>query len=93
MAHHPDPHLLQDEGDASHLPAGMTPLGMVSLSDELRPEAKEVLAGFIASGVNPKIISGDSPDTVAALARQAGFDGDAQACVGAGTGGDGRQRI
>ena len=74
IAHHPDPSLLRDEGDASKLPAGMTPLGMVSLSDELRPEAKEVLEGFVSSGVNPKIISGDSPETVAALARQAGFD-------------------
>ncbi len=74
IAHHPDPSLLRDEGDASKLPVGMTPLGMVSLSDELRPEAKEVLEGFISSGVNPKIISGDSPETVAALARQAGFE-------------------
>jgi cation-transporting ATPase E len=73
IAHHPDPALLHDEGDASRLPTGMTPLGLVSLSDELRAEAKEVLEGFIASGVNPKIISGDSPETVAALARQAGF--------------------
>jgi cation-transporting ATPase E len=74
VAHHPDPALLHDAGDATKLPAGMTPLGMVTLSDELRPEAKEVLEGFVASGVNPKIISGDSPETVAALARQAGFD-------------------
>lgn len=82
IAHHPDPLLLQDEGDASRLPAGMTALGMVSLSDQLRPEAKEVLAGFIASGVDPKIISGDSPATVAALARQAGFDGNARLVSG-----------
>jgi cation-transporting ATPase E len=82
IAYHPDPTLLQDEGDTSRLPAGMTPLGTVCLSDELRPEAQEVLAGFIASGVNPKIISGDSPETVAALARQAGFDGNARLVSG-----------
>jgi cation-transporting ATPase E len=82
IAHHPDPALLHDEGDATRLPSGMTPLGMVSLSDELRPEAKEVLESFITSGVNPKIISGDSPDTVAALARQAGFDGAAKLVSG-----------
>ncbi len=73
IAHHPDPAQLRDEGDASTLPPGMTPLGMVSLSDELRPEAKEVLEAFISSGVSPKIISGDSTETVAALAQQAGF--------------------
>ena len=33
-----------------------------------------MLAAFISSGVDPKIISGDSPETVAALACQAGFD-------------------
>jgi len=82
VAHHPDPALLHDDGDASRLPVGMKPLGMVSLSDELRPEAKTVLEGFIASGVNPKIISGDSPETVAALARQAGFDGEAKLVSG-----------
>jgi cation-transporting ATPase E len=81
IAYHPDPLLLHDD-DATKLPSGMTPLGMVSLSDELRPEAKEVLEGFITSGVNPKIISGDSPETVAALARQAGFDSDARLVSG-----------
>jgi cation-transporting P-type ATPase E len=74
IAHHPDPTVLHDDGDTTRLPEGMAPLGMVSLSDELRPEAKEILEGFVTSGVHPKIISGDSPETVAALARQAGFD-------------------
>jgi cation-transporting ATPase E len=73
VAYHPDPTLLHDDGDATKLPSGMTPLGMVTISDELRAEAKAALEGFIESGVNPKIISGDSPETVAALARQAGF--------------------
>ncbi len=73
IAHHPDPDLLEDHGDASLLPAGMTPIGLVGLSDELRAEAGPTLAAFIAAGVSPKIISGDNPDTVAALARQAGL--------------------
>ncbi len=82
IAHHPDPSLLHDAGDGSTLPSGMTALGSVSLSDELRPEAKEALESFISSGVAPKIISGDSPDTVAALARQAGLDGQARLVSG-----------
>lgn len=82
VAHHPDPSLLHDDGDASCLPDKMTPLGMICLSDQLRPEAKEGLESFISSGVMPKIISGDSPETVAALARQAGFDGNAKLISG-----------
>jgi cation-transporting ATPase E len=57
------------------LPDGLASLGLVSFSDELRPEARETLARFVAAGVAPKIISGDNPQTVAALATQAGLDG------------------
>ena len=73
VAYHPDPTLLHDDGDASKLPGRMTALGLVSLSDELRGEARAVLASFAENGVRPKIISGDNPETVAALARQAGL--------------------
>jgi len=76
VAHPPDPTLLEDQADDSRLPMGMTPLGLVSLRDELRPEAQATLAAFIAAGVQPKIISGDSPETVAALGRQAGLGPD-----------------
>ena len=54
----------------------MTPLGLVTLKDELRAEAKEALAEFAKAGVTPKIISGDDPETVTALARQAGLGPD-----------------
>lgn len=72
---HPDPALLRDAGDATTLPP-LTPIGLVSLSDELRPEAAETLARFQAVGVQPKVISGDNPETVAALAKQAGLPDD-----------------
>ncbi|NTU79546.1 MAG: HAD-IC family P-type ATPase [Chloroflexales bacterium] len=75
VAHHPDPAPRRDEGDATTLPP-LTPLGLVSLSDELRPEAAETLARFRAVGVQPKVISGDNPETVAALAKQAGMPDD-----------------
>ncbi len=74
VARQPDPSLLKDRGDDSQLPDDMTPIGLVGLSDELRADARDTLAAFIASGVSPKIISGDDPETVAALARQAGID-------------------
>lgn len=72
VARHPSTEL-QDEGDDSRLPPGMTALGLVSISDELRGEAREALSNFIQAGVSPKIISGDNPETVAALAKQAGL--------------------
>lgn len=72
LAYHPTT-VLNDEEDASTLPQGMTALGLVSISDELRGEAREALQNFIKAGVQPKIISGDNPETVAALAKQAGL--------------------
>lgn len=73
FCHHPDHALLEDKGDESKLPEQMRPVAVLCLSDELRPDARPTLESFVANGVTPKIISGDNPDTVAALARQAGF--------------------
>jgi cation-transporting ATPase E len=55
------------------LPAGLQPLALLSFSDELRPDARSTLDGFRQAGVEIKIISGDNPATVLALARQAGM--------------------
>lgn len=76
LAHAPEHMALEDEGDRSTLPADMEPLGLVALGDDLRPEAREALAAFAKAGVRVKIISGDNPRTVAALARQAGMDAE-----------------
>ncbi len=54
------------------LPSELIPLGIITLSDELRPQVRETLEGFKAAGIELKIISGDNPDTVMALAKQAG---------------------
>ncbi len=66
---------LHDADDQPMLP-DLKPLGIISFSDELRPALRETLAGFRESGISLKVISGDNPRTVAALARQAGFPGD-----------------
>ncbi len=71
VAHAPRTSGLEYLGDASTLPMAMEPLGLVALGDELRPEAREALRAFAQAGVQPKIISGDNPETVAALALQA----------------------
>ncbi|MFN8497766.1 MAG: HAD-IC family P-type ATPase [Anaerolineae bacterium] len=73
IAYAPDAARLEDQGDESTLPADMTPLGLISLSDELRPDVDQALKAFHDAGVATKIISGDSPETVAALARQVGL--------------------
>jgi cation-transporting ATPase E len=64
------------------LPTELLPLGLVSLRDELRQGARETLASFAAAGVRLKIISGDHPQTVAALARQVGISGTDQVVSG-----------
>ena len=55
------------------LPSGLRPLGLIALRDELRADAGETVIGFARSGIAVKIISGDNPQTVAALAKQAGI--------------------
>ena len=48
-------------------------LAYICLRDELRPDAKDTLNFFKKQGVDIKLISGDDPKTVEALARKAGF--------------------
>ena len=64
---------LHDGADKVALPPDLLPLALVCLSDELRPKVQETLDGFKQAGVQVKVISGDNPQTVAALAKQAGF--------------------
>lgn len=75
FAHNGETSKLHDSLGNPGLPE-LVPIGLVAFSDELRPELQETLRGFREAGVQLKIISGDNPETVAALARQAGFDGD-----------------
>lgn len=55
------------------LPPSLRPLGIVTLSDEMRSNARQVVNDFAAAGLQLKILSGDNPETVAALASQAGI--------------------
>jgi cation-transporting P-type ATPase E len=65
---------LFDKGDESRLPEGCRPYAIVVLRDVLRADAAETLARFREIGVDVRVISGDDPETVATLARQAGLD-------------------
>lgn len=55
------------------LPAGLQPLGLVVLAEQLRPDARETVAYLLSENVQLKILSGDSPATVAAIAADAGL--------------------
>ena len=65
-----------DDDATAKLPIGMRALGLIALRDELRNEAADTLGRFIDAGVSVKIISGDDPETVVALAKQAGLPAD-----------------
>lgn len=58
------------------LPPGLQAIGLLSFGDELRPHVQETLSRFQAGGIEVKVISGDNPNTVAALATQAGLGSD-----------------
>jgi cation-transporting ATPase E len=52
---------------------GLTPAALVVLSETVRPDAADTLKFFAEQGVDVKIISGDNPVTVAAIARSVGL--------------------
>src|SRR5262249_59591473 len=54
-------------------------LALVALSDELRPEAPDVLRAFAEQGIRFKILSGDNPETVRATVAPLGQNADAPA--------------
>lgn len=62
------------DGDAV-LPDGLTAAGLVELTEEVRSDAAQTLGYFREQGVTVKVISGDNPVTVAAVARRAGVQG------------------
>jgi cation-transporting P-type ATPase E len=55
------------------LPADLRPVAFILLSERLRPDASDAIAYFAAQGVAMKVISGDSPLTVGAVAKAAGL--------------------
>ena len=50
-------------------------LGFVTIRDEIRPSASQTIRYFKEQGVQLKVISGDDPNTVSAIAQRVGVDG------------------
>jgi len=73
FAHHPQAQMLREPDGQPRLPEDLQPVCLLNFSDELRPKVQETLQGFVDAGITLKFISGDNPETVAALVKQAGF--------------------
>jgi cation-transporting ATPase E len=58
---------------ADALPAESTAQALVVLKEKVRPDAEQTLGYFAEQGVDIKVISGDNPLTVAAIAREVGI--------------------
>ena len=75
--------LAEPEGDDEpHLPI-LQPLALIALSERMRPDAASTIAYLHRAGVEVKIISGDGPATVAAVARAAGIETEGRVTTGA----------
>jgi len=63
-----------DSFNDNALPNNLTLEALISISDKIRKEAPDTLRFFKEEGVNVKIISGDNPETVRAIAKRAGLE-------------------
>ena len=59
--------------EGTEIPEGLEPVGLLLLTDVIRAEAPDTLAYFESQGVDLKVISGDDPVTVSAIAKRAGL--------------------
>jgi cation-transporting ATPase E len=59
------------------LPKTIRPVAIITFGEKVRGDARETIEYFLSQGLKLKVISGDNPRTVAAVARVAGltFDG------------------
>ncbi len=68
LAHSPQ------KNERAELPPDLRPLALLLLTDVIRKEAADTFDFFREQGVQMKVISGDDPVTVAAIAKKAGLE-------------------
>ncbi len=68
--------------DGGRLPTPLQTAGLVILGDRIRADVADTLRYFADQGVHAKVISGDHPATVSAIARRAGMSGAERAIDG-----------
>lgn len=71
---HSSEELTPERAEAERLPAALTPITLLTFRESVRSDAAETLEYFAEQGVAVRIISGDNPQTVAAIAREVGVD-------------------
>jgi cation-transporting ATPase E len=82
LARAPSGATLRDADGRPALPAGLAPVALLRFGEELRTDVHEILAGFARAGIELKLISGDDPATVEALARRVGLDVEGEVASG-----------
>jgi magnesium-transporting ATPase (P-type) len=73
---------LTRDGSEPIFPDDVRPLGLAVLAEHLRPNAAGTVAFFTAQDVALKVLSGDAPATVGAIAQDAGVPGSGPALDG-----------
>ena len=73
---------LPRDGSQPKFPDDVRAIGLVVLAERLRPNAADTVAFFTAQGIALKVLSGDAPATVGAIAHDAGIPGSAPALDG-----------
>lgn len=63
-------------GDSPTICANAQPVALVRCSERIREDARKTLSWFREQGVRCRVISGDNPRTVAAVAAKVGLTGD-----------------
>ena len=76
------PSRLPSADSETRFPDDVQALGLVLLAERLRANAGQTVAFFAEQGVELKVLSGDAPATVGAIARDAGVPGSAPALDG-----------
>ncbi|MDH6180788.1 cation-transporting ATPase E [Microbacteriaceae bacterium SG_E_30_P1] len=69
-----DAQLTAEDADAERRPEQLEPVALLTFRESIRPDARETLEYFADQGVDVRIISGDNPHTVAAIAREVGLE-------------------
>ena len=62
------------DAEAERLPEGLLPAAVLTFREKVREDAAQTLAYFQEQNVDIRVISGDNPRTVAAIAREVGLD-------------------
>ncbi|MCT9820884.1 HAD-IC family P-type ATPase [Microbacterium sp. W1N] len=68
--------LTDAQARAEQLPGDVRPAVVLTFREQVRPDAAQTLTYFREQGVGIRIISGDNPRTVAAIAREVGVEVD-----------------